>query len=326
MAPAGLFGPAPLASSSGRLGPEGARPRRVLSHHDGGSNSGHALAPDAGAADGAQHSLGSRRLIDDDLDALVAGSVHVGSVHSGTPRARDSGLLARPSNGLNGNASAAAATMEAHLLSFPLAATATKRHPGSHRAACGGCPRWLLGPASRAAAALARWTAVVDPRQGQARSRAAPRRAAARGRSNACGARVAARTSCRTRRRTPWWLTRRLRALARSAQVRHWDIVILAALAFTATLTPFEVAFMSGWTSADPPEQPLHAPRFQAALFWANRACDLLFLLDVALQFNLAYYDPVAVRMQTCRRAIARRYLRTNAPMDVVRRYPQTVG
>jgi hypothetical protein len=79
---------------------------------------------------------------------------------------------------------------------------------------------------------------------------------------------------------------------------------------------------MSGWTNPEPPELPLNAPRFEQALFWANRACDILFLIDLLLQFNLAYYDPVAVRMQTSRRLIAQRYLRTNAALDVVSTIP----
>jgi hypothetical protein len=57
-------------------------------------------------------------------------------------------------------------------------------------------------------------------------------------------------------------------------------------------------------------------------LFWANRACDILFLCDLALQFNVAYYDPVLVRMQTSRKAIGARYLRTSAPMDALSTVP----
>ena len=35
-----------------------------------------------------------------------------------------------------------------------------------------------------------------------------------------------------------------------------------------------------------------------------------------------AFYDPVAVRMQTSRRVIAARYLRTNATMDILSSLP----
>jgi CRP-like cAMP-binding protein len=79
---------------------------------------------------------------------------------------------------------------------------------------------------------------------------------------------------------------------------------------------------MSGWTTPEPPELPLNSPRFERALFWANRACDILFVVDILLQFNLAYYDPVAVRMQTSRRLIAQRYLSTDATRDVISTIP----
>jgi len=58
--------------------------------------------------------------------------------------------------------------------------------------------------------------------------------------------------------------------------MRAWDILAALALVFTATVTPFEVSFLSGGLNG---------------LFWVNRLIDTIFLIDMVLQFFLAYYD-----------------------------------
>ena len=54
----------------------------------------------------------------------------------------------------------------------------------------------------------------------------------------------------------------------------YWDACTAAALTFVALVTPFEVALV-------PPGQP--------GLFVANRVVDCIFLMDIFLQFFLAY-------------------------------------
>lgn len=59
-----------------------------------------------------------------------------------------------------------------------------------------------------------------------------------------------------------------------SVFLQHWDIFTIAALAFVAVATPVEVAMLE--TKIDP-------------LFFINRAVDLIFMLDMVLQFFLMY-------------------------------------
>ena len=67
----------------------------------------------------------------------------------------------------------------------------------------------------------------------------------------------------------------------RVAWIAWWDIVATFALLFTAIMTPVEVAFI------EPP--PTLAERFFNALFLANRTVDLVFIIDIILQFRIAY-------------------------------------
>ena len=67
----------------------------------------------------------------------------------------------------------------------------------------------------------------------------------------------------------------------RSTLMVLWDLLTAIALAFTAVATPYEVGFLSApasWSAAitDP-------------LFWLNRFVDVLFTIDMILQFFLMY-------------------------------------
>ena len=64
-----------------------------------------------------------------------------------------------------------------------------------------------------------------------------------------------------------------------SSLLLKWDIVTALALLFTATLTPFEIAFI------DQAESPANA------WFIVNRVVDLIFIVDMVLQFFIAYED-----------------------------------
>ena len=99
-------------------------------------------------------------------------------------------------------------------------------------------------------------------------------------------------TRMRTRKRQP---TRSAEAVASTAQlikkpsliidpshetswVHKWDMVMVLALGFTATITPIEVAFLS---------EGAHI----TSLWWVNRAVDLAFLLDMLITFNMGYQE-----------------------------------
>ena len=62
--------------------------------------------------------------------------------------------------------------------------------------------------------------------------------------------------------------------------VAYWDLVATMALVFTALVTPVEVAFL------EPPPPEL---RWVSGLFLTNRCVDLIFIIDMLLQFRMAY-------------------------------------
>ena len=101
--------------------------------------------------------------------------------------------------------------------------------------------------------------------------------------------------------------------------MRRWDAVTMLLLAFTATVTPFEVCFL----------EPI--VDITNGLFWVDRVVDFLFAIDVFINFNLAYYDVQHARMVTGRRQVAWTYARGSALADIVSTIPfdvigQSVG
>ena len=64
-----------------------------------------------------------------------------------------------------------------------------------------------------------------------------------------------------------------------SPKVAYWDLIATLALLYVALVTPFEVGFV-----APPPP-----PRWLSGLFLVNRFVDLVFIMDMLLQFRLAY-------------------------------------
>ena len=91
-----------------------------------------------------------------------------------------------------------------------------------------------------------------------------------------------------------------------SHRLAYWDTITAAALLFTAIITPFEVAFL----------QPGNT-----GLFILNRMIDVVFFIDLVLQFFLAYpaYRSVAGEgWVTNRRTIANHYLRTWFSIDLL--------
>jgi hypothetical protein len=67
----------------------------------------------------------------------------------------------------------------------------------------------------------------------------------------------------------------------------NWDVVTSIALIFTAIMTPVEVGFMD-----------IPADRWADGLFITNRCVDIIFILDVLMQFFIMYASPC------CRRAV----------------------
>ena len=82
---------------------------------------------------------------------------------------------------------------------------------------------------------------------------------------------------------------------------QRWDVIIVLMLFFIATVTPFEVGFLS--MKVDP-------------LFYINRVVDAVFIMDIVLNFFLAYRDSSerGGGWVFDNRKIARHYLRRCEP------------
>lgn len=73
-----------------------------------------------------------------------------------------------------------------------------------------------------------------------------------------------------------WWVI----DPRQSSAVNYWDGVTMLAMIFTALVTPFEVGFV---------DSPPLDERGGNPLFWINRVVDIIFVLDMLLQFCLGY-------------------------------------
>lgn len=98
--------------------------------------------------------------------------------------------------------------------------------------------------------------------------------------------------------------TTRFVLLPTSSFVQCFDKLMLACVATTAVLTPLEIAFL---------------PHGQLSTFVVHRFTDFIFLVDLGLQFFLAYYDPMRGNILIMSRSlICKRYLSTWFLLDLV--------
>ena len=100
----------------------------------------------------------------------------------------------------------------------------------------------------------------------------------------------------------PWLIDPRT-----SQNMAKWDIITAIALAFTALFTPYEIAYLGApkdWTER---------------LFLINRLVDLIFLIDMCLQFFLMVpvSDRYGDRWISDRRTLVCNYLKGWFPMDL---------
>ena len=101
--------------------------------------------------------------------------------------------------------------------------------------------------------------------------------------------------------------------------LKRWDIVLVCAMFWTATVTPFEVAFLKGNGGDD--------DRINWLLFVLNRIIESIFVLDVLLNFFIPFRLPPlkGSRWVYDSRAIACKYVRTWFALDAVTAIPVDV-
>ena len=90
-----------------------------------------------------------------------------------------------------------------------------------------------------------------------------------------------------------------------SKRMPYWDIAMIFSLLFAATVTPYEVTYLS--------EGPCVTP-----LFIVNRFIDLFFVIDILVTFNLVEQDAKTGRWLYTRQKIRRKYLSTWFCIDIV--------
>ncbi|KAJ3214044.1 hypothetical protein HDU67_002138 [Dinochytrium kinnereticum] len=87
--------------------------------------------------------------------------------------------------------------------------------------------------------------------------------------------------------------------------IRRWDALTLMLLLFTASVTPFETAFVKSEGSID-------------FLFLINRIIDLIFMVDLFIQIRLPYRDVNTGKYVSDPKAVAINYLTTWFAVDLV--------
>ena len=92
-------------------------------------------------------------------------------------------------------------------------------------------------------------------------------------------------------------------------RVKVWDLVVIGALFYTSTVTPFEVAVVGGAAHASP-------------LWFVGNLVDLVFFVDLCLQFFLGYFDQKLNSWIFDQRYIASRYVHGWFGIDLASIFP----
>jgi len=95
-----------------------------------------------------------------------------------------------------------------------------------------------------------------------------------------------------------------------SAFVQKWDLAMLWLMAFTATVTPYEIGFLE--TQID-------------ILFFLNRIADIGFVTDIFIQFRLGFFDQDKLKFEMRKDMIAKRYFSSWFAIDAISTVPYDV-
>ena len=96
-----------------------------------------------------------------------------------------------------------------------------------------------------------------------------------------------------------------------SKRMQQWDVLMMILLLFTATVTPFEIAFVK--------------PNPSGLLFFINRGVDACFILDMVFNFMLAFESVDDGLWVINHRMIANRYLKGWFAIDVLSCIPYSM-
>lgn len=99
-----------------------------------------------------------------------------------------------------------------------------------------------------------------------------------------------------------------------SKMMQYWDFATLSALAFTATVTPYEVCMMVGESTIDP-------------LFAINQFINVIFIIDIGFNFFLPFREPISKGGGTVKnhKRIVAHYLKGWLSIDVCSVFPVDV-
>jgi hypothetical protein len=90
---------------------------------------------------------------------------------------------------------------------------------------------------------------------------------------------------------------------------QNWDVIMICGILFTATVTPFEIAFLKDEFRID-------------TLFIMNRVVDLLFLFDMYVNLRLSYYDNTHAMWVQDKQMIISHYLKGWFTIDALSLFP----
>ena len=76
--------------------------------------------------------------------------------------------------------------------------------------------------------------------------------------------------------------------------MKRWDMIIAVALVYTATVTPYEVAFLD-----TKPGYRMNSGLPTFPIYIINAFIDITFFTDMCINFNLIHLDEVAAMART---------------------------
>ncbi|KAJ8606509.1 hypothetical protein CTAYLR_005911 [Chrysophaeum taylorii] len=97
-----------------------------------------------------------------------------------------------------------------------------------------------------------------------------------------------------------------------------WDLVLLALILYVLIVTPFELSFVSEFPVEKLGRPKTRVYRKHIALYSLNRIVDALFVVDLVMEFNTAFFDAKRGEWVVDHGKIAKRYAKSWLTLDVL--------